>query len=95
VAVVKHIAQRTCIACGKIRPQREMVRLVYSAEKNIELDTKGKKQGRGAYLCRLPECWQIGLKGNKLERALRAEFTQGYREKLAQDLKESFIGQDK
>lgn len=95
MAIVKHIAQRTCIACGKIRPQREMVRLVYSAEKNIELDTKCKKQGRGAYLCRLPECWQIGLKGNKLERALRAEFTQGYREKLAQDLKESFIGQDK
>jgi len=95
VAVVKHIAQRTCIACGKIRPQREMVRLVYSAENNIELDTKGRKQGRGAYLCRLPECWQIGLKGNKLERALRAEFTQGYREKLAQDLKELFIVQDK
>ena len=95
MAVIKHIPQRTCIACGKIKPQREMVRLVYTVEGNIEVDTNRKKIGRGAYLCRLPECWQIGLRGNKMERAFRVQISHDYREKLAQDLKESFGGQNK
>ena len=95
MTIGKHIPQRTCLACGKIRPQWEMVRLVCSKEMNVELDIKRKKPGRGAYLCRLPGCWQIGLKGNKLERALRANLSSDYREKLTQALTESFGGQDK
>ena len=91
----KHVPERTCIACGKVKPQREMVRLVCTAEHNVEVDTRGKKQGRGAYVCSLPECWQSGLKGNKLERALRTSLLPEIREKLAQDLKESCIGKSK
>jgi predicted RNA-binding protein YlxR (DUF448 family) len=91
----KHIPERTCVACGKVRPQRDMVRLVCTAEHKVEVDTKGKQQGRGAYICRLSECWQSGLKSNKLERALRTSLLPEYREKLAQDLKESCIGQRK
>jgi uncharacterized protein len=66
-----------------------MVRLVCSPEKNIELDLKGKKPGRGAYLCKLVECYQMGLKGNRLERALRINLTPEDRERLARELKES------
>jgi len=90
LATAKHVPERTCIACGKIKPQREMVRLVCSPEKNVEVDLKGKKPGRGAYVCRAPECGQaLLLKGNKLERALRAGLSADYRDKLALDLKES------
>jgi predicted RNA-binding protein YlxR (DUF448 family) len=46
--------------------------------------------GRGAYLCRSPECWKLGVKGNRLERALRIKLTPESREKLALDLEESF-----
>ena len=89
MASAKHVPERTCIACGKIKPQREMVRLVFSPEKTVEVDLKGKKPGRGAYVCRAPECGQSLLKGNKLERALRASLSADFRDKLALDLKES------
>jgi len=85
---VKHVPLRTCVACGKIRPQREMVRLVYSTGAKVEVDAGGRKAGRGAYLCREAECRQMGLKGNRLERALRASLTAEDRDRLALELKE-------
>ena len=49
---------------------------------SVEVDTGGKKAGRGAYLCRAQECWEIGLKGSRLEYALRTTLTQDNREQL-------------
>ena len=85
---VKHIPQRTCIACGKIQAKQEMVRLVRVTENNIEVDTAGRKTGRGAYLCRREDCWGVGLKGNRIERALKMSLAVADREKIMQDLKE-------
>ena len=48
----------------------------------VEVDTSGKKAGRGAYLCPAEECWEIGLKGGRLERTLRTNLTQDNREQL-------------
>jgi predicted RNA-binding protein YlxR (DUF448 family) len=60
----------------------ELVRIVRVADGRVEVDTTGKKTGRGAYLCREQECWQLGLKGNRLEHALRGKLTQENREQL-------------
>ena len=76
----KHIPQRTCVACRKIKPKRELIRLVRISDGSVEVDTSGKKAGRGAYLC--PECWEIGLKGSQLKHALRTTLTQDNREQL-------------
>ncbi len=59
-----------------------MIRLVRTPDGNIEIDTSGKKAGRGAYLCRARECWQVGLKGNRLEYVLRSRLTSDNREQL-------------
>lgn len=48
----------------------------------VEVDTGGRKTGRGAYLCQVPECWEVGLKGGRLEYALRTTLTPGNREQL-------------
>lgn len=90
----KHIPLRTCVACGKIRPQREMVRLVYSGE-TVLIDTGKKKSGRGAYLCLEEKCRQIGLKGNRLERTLRASLTPEDRIRLAEEIKELCVVEGK
>jgi len=79
---VKHIPQRTCLACHQIKAKRELIRLVHTPDGNIEIDTSGKKAGRGAYLCPVWECWEAGLKGNRLEHALRSRFTRENREQL-------------
>jgi len=76
----KHIPQRTCVACRKVKPKRELIRLVRIADGSVEFDTSGKRAGRGAYLCL--ECWEIGLKDSQLKRALRTTLTQDNREQL-------------
>ena len=78
----KHIPQRTCVACRKVNTKRELIRLVRVADNSVEVDTSGKKAGRGAYLCQAPECWEIGLKGGRLEYTLRTTLTQNNREQL-------------
>ena len=72
------------MACRKVRAKRELVRLVHVADGSVEVDTSGKKAGRGAYLCPTQECWEAGLKGNRLEHTLRTTLTQDNREQLIQ-----------
>ena len=69
----EHVPERTCIACREKRPKWEMVRVVRTPRGSLEIDTRGKKAGRGAYLCRRQECWEIGLKRKKLQHALKSE----------------------
>jgi predicted RNA-binding protein YlxR (DUF448 family) len=80
----KHIPLRTCIACRQQKDKRQLVRLVRGNSGGIQIDTSGKQPGRGAYLCRQPQCWQSGLEAGRLEHALRASFTPKDRQQLAQ-----------
>jgi predicted RNA-binding protein YlxR (DUF448 family) len=91
---VKHIPLRTCIACGKIRPQREMVRLASSAG-GVELDTGAKRSGRGAYICRESECLQNTLNWKRVEKALRITLASEDKMRLAVKLKEFYGGEGK
>jgi uncharacterized protein len=70
----KHVPQRTCVACRQVEGKRGLVRLVRT-EAGVELDTTGKKAGRGAYLHPVRSCWEIVLKGNRIEQALRTRLT--------------------
>ena len=79
---VKHIPQRTCVACGEVRPQRELVRLVRVSGGGVEVDPAGRKAGRGAYLCPAPDCWQAGLKKGRLEYVLRTKINEDNRQQL-------------
>jgi predicted RNA-binding protein YlxR (DUF448 family) len=67
----KHVPLRTCIACQGKRPKRELVRVVRTPEGFIEIDAKGKRPGRGAYLCLDLGCWDAALEQRKLGRALK------------------------
>ena len=53
-----------------------------SSNGSVEVDTGGKRVGRGAYLCRAQECWEVGLKGGRLEHALRTTLALENREQL-------------
>ena len=81
-APVKHIPQRTCVACGEVRPKQELVRLVRVFGGGVEVDPNGKKAGRGAYLCPAPDCWQAGLKKGRLDYILRTKINEDNRQQL-------------
>ncbi len=82
VARTKHVPQRTCIACRQTRAKRELVRLVSVPDGEVEIDTTGKKSGRGAYLCAARDCWESALTTGKLEYALKTRVKTENREKL-------------
>lgn len=79
---IKHIPQRTCVACHRVSAKRELIRLVRIADGSVEVDITGKKAGRGTYLCPAPDCWEAGLKGKKLEHTLRTRLTEDNRRQL-------------
>jgi len=67
---VRKIPQRTCVACGRARPKRELVRAVRTPAGEIKVDLTGKVSGRGAYVCPEPECVERGLREGRLQHAL-------------------------
>jgi predicted RNA-binding protein YlxR (DUF448 family) len=79
----RHIPQRTCAACGRVRPKREMIRLVRTLQDRVEVDATGKKAGRGTYLCPEAACWQAGLKRDRLARVLKVTLSPDNRNELA------------
>ncbi len=78
----KHIPRRTCVACREVKSKRELIRLVRNLNGSVKVDTSGKEPGRGAYLCRVLECWQNGLAGGRLEYVLKTKLTRENREQL-------------
>lgn len=79
---VKHIPQRTCIACREVQAKGTLVRLVRTPD-GVFPDTTGKLAGRGAYLHARRECWQSGIK-DALPNALRITLTDADRQRLSQ-----------
>ena len=67
----KHIPQRTCVACRETKSKRDLVRVVLLTEGGVAVDETGKRNGRGAYLCRQLTCWELAIKRGSLGRALR------------------------
>jgi len=71
---VKHIPQRTCVACREVLPKRSMIRVVRSTS-GVQVDLTGKMTGRGAYLHDRRSCWEKALKGS-LAHALKSDISE-------------------
>lgn len=54
-----------------MKGKRDMIRVLKTAEDQICLDATGKKNGRGAYICRSRECLQKARKNKGLERSFK------------------------
>jgi len=66
----KKIPMRQCLGCREMKMKKELVRVVRSPEGEISIDHRGKKSGRGAYVCRDKACLAKARKTKALERAL-------------------------
>ena len=69
--MAKKIPLRQCVGCGEMRGKKDMMRILKTSEDEICLDTTGKKNGRGAYVCRSRECLQQARKNKGLERSFK------------------------
>jgi predicted RNA-binding protein YlxR (DUF448 family) len=70
------------VACRTERTQRELVRIVRTPAGEMMLDATGRANGRGAYLCADPACWQLAVRRSALERALSIPINAELRERL-------------
>ena len=69
--MAKKIPVRQCIGCGEKKNKKEMMRILKTPEDEIVLDMTGKKNGRGAYLCKQRECLVKAEKNKGLERSFK------------------------
>lgn len=69
----KTVPMRTCIACREMKPKKEMLRIVKTADGEIFADATGKASGRGAYICTAEECQKKLANKKLLHKAFAAE----------------------
>lgn len=72
----KKIPMRMCVGCRKMKPKREMIRVVRSPQGEVSIDPVGKKPGRGAYVCRSQACLARAIRQKQLERQLEVQLTE-------------------
>jgi predicted RNA-binding protein YlxR (DUF448 family) len=73
---------RTCIVCREEKGKTELIRIVKSANGEINTDLTGKANGRGAYICKSGVCIAKAKKERKLEKALKCAVPNEIYEKL-------------
>lgn len=77
---------RMCVGCREMKPKKELLRVVKSAEGNVSFDRTGKLSGRGAYICASEACLQKAVKARMLERALDKKIDEALYDQLAREL---------
>ncbi len=79
---MKKIPQRTCIGCNEKKEQKSLIRIVKNKDGKISIDTTGKMQGRGAYICDDINCLEKAFKSKRLERAFETSIDKSIYEDL-------------
>lgn len=67
---IKKIPERRCVGCNETKPKSELIRVVRDPNGGVSIDFKGKKSGRGAYICPNSECFKKAVKSKRLDRNL-------------------------
>ncbi len=82
----KKIPMRKCVGCGEMREKKEMIRVLKTPEDEIILDTTGRANGRGAYICNSPDCLAKAIKNKGLERSLKSQIPVEVSDRLKKEL---------
>ena len=79
--------QRTCIACKNVNDKKMLIRIIRTKDGVIELDSSGRKNGRGAYICKDTKCFECLKKSRGLERSFKTQVPVETYDKLLDELK--------
>ena len=86
MAVKKKIPMRKCVGCGEMKPKKELMRILRTEDDDFCIDTTGKKNGRGAYLCHSVECFQKAVRNKGLERSFKQSIPQEVYDRLEKEM---------
>ncbi|MGN0298685.1 MAG: RNase P modulator RnpM [Lachnospiraceae bacterium] len=80
---------RQCVGCREMKGKKEMVRVIRTPENEIVMDLTGRKNGRGAYVCRSLECFDKAKKSKAFERALNVAIPELLYDTLRKELEDA------
>ena len=83
---IRKFPQRQCIGCGEMKNKKEMIRVLKTPEGEFTLDSTGRKNGRGAYVCPSAECLGKAIKSKGLERSFKMGIPKEIYEKLEKEM---------
>ncbi len=69
--MAKKVPLRQCLGCGEMKSKKELLRILKQEDGTFVLDATGKKNGRGAYICRDRECLNKAIKTKGLDRSFK------------------------
>ena len=72
----KKIPLRSCVVCKEPKTKAELLRVVYNKMGECSIDTTGRAQGRGAYICRRVGCIDKAIKTRVFNKVFRADIPQ-------------------
>ena len=84
----KKIPMRLCIGCGEMKTKSELMRVLKTNEDTFLLDVTGKKNGRGAYLCKNQSCLDKAIKTKGLERSFKMSIPQEVYTSIIEEFKD-------
>ena len=73
---MKQMPQRTCIGCMQKKDKNELIRIVKNKQNEIFVDTTGKKDGRGIYICKNIECLEKAIKTKRIEKKFEIQISE-------------------
>ncbi|MBR2906893.1 MAG: YlxR family protein [Clostridia bacterium] len=82
----RKIPERQCLGCNKHAPKSELLRVVRDPDGNVSLDFKGRKPGRGAYICKSVECLRKVRKNRRISHSLACEIPDGVWDEMEREL---------
>lgn len=88
MATSKKVPMRQCVGCREMKPKKEMIRIIKTADNDIQLDAGGRKNGRGAYICLNSECLVKAEKTKGLSRSFKMEIPQEIYAELERQMRE-------
>ena len=84
----KKVPMRKCVGCGEMKAKKELLRVLRTEEGEFVLDTTGRKNGRGAYVCVSRECFGKAVKNKGLERSFKQAIPTEVYERLEKEMEQ-------
>ena len=88
MAQTRKVPMRKCIGCQEMKSKKEMIRILHTPEDELVIDTTGRKNGRGAYLCFSKECFEKAVKSKGLERSLKMNISADVYDSLKKEIEQ-------
>ena len=88
MTVNKKIPQRQCVGCGENKDKKNLIRVLKTGENEFILDDTGKKNGRGAYICKNVACMEKAVKTKGLDRSFKMAIPLSVYDQLMEEMKQ-------